>query len=360
MSSLDKKHIEIFREYFLSHNEDVRRNIRNILSGALLKYLSIIEIGFFRNTTVENIASEIEATHLIPDLRQLQTDYHSSLEQIFEKEVAFAIKATERAAFKKKFESIDLEEGFQIDESDIKSAITQVEREFIKQKFENLDEGTAIKQKPPAPVISFNRIIRYAAAAAIIGIVFLGGYLIINNSKEQKNGGLAKNENKNDSIKTEIATNLPTITEQISKQQLLLPESFGFAKEEPKVFTIVTLNIKKQIDTLKKIYSDEIQGKNGAGYGPIAKIISQQMDSLLSIRNTYTYDVTNKKIVLRLANDQMVDKVISTAPSLKTNLFVKINNGYYQLKPTMQPLKLIPVKNKDTIEELEKIVFQNS
>lgn len=355
MNNLDKKHIEIFREYFLSQNEDIRRNIRTILPGVLLKYLSIIETGFSQKTPVENIASQIEATHLIPDLRQLQTDYYSSLEQTFEKEVAFAIRATERAAFKKKFESIDLEEDFQIAEPDIKSAITQIERESIKQKFENIDEEMAIKQKPAASVISFNRIARFAAAAVIVGIVFGGGYLILNNSKEQKKGGLAKNENKNDSIKTDIAANLPTIKEQISEQRLLVPESFGFAKEEPKIFTIGTLNIEQQIDTLKKIYSDEIQGKNGAGYGSVAKILSQQMDSLMSIRNTYTYDVVNKEIVLRLANDQKVEKVISTDPSLKTNLFIKINKDYYQLKPTALPLKLIPIKNKDTIEELEKI-----
>lgn len=359
MNNLDKKHIEIFREYFLSQNEDVRRNIRTILPGVLLKYLSIIETGFLQKTPVENIASQIEATHLIPDLRQLQTDYYSSLEQTFEKEVAFAIRATERAAFKKKFESIDLEEDFQIAEPDIKSAITQVERESIKQKFENLKEGMAIKQKPAASLISFNRIARYAAAAVVVGIVFGGGYLILNNSKEQNNGGLAKNENKKDSIKTEIAANLPTITEQVSEKQLLVPESFGFAKEEQQTFVIVTQIIEKQIDTLKKIYSDEIQGKNGAGAGPVARVISQQMDSLLSIRNTYTYDVLNKKILVRLGNEQKVDKVISTDPSLKTNLFIKINKDYYQLKPTALPLKLIPIKNEDTIEELEKIIFQN-
>ncbi|MBS0647300.1 MAG: hypothetical protein JSR97_12040, partial [Verrucomicrobia bacterium] len=94
MSNLDKKHIEIFREYFLSRNEDIRRN-KNILPGILLKYLSIIEVGFSENSSIEIIASQIEATHLIPDLKQLQTDYFLSLEQIFEKEVAFAIRATE-------------------------------------------------------------------------------------------------------------------------------------------------------------------------------------------------------------------------------------------------------------------------
>lgn len=381
MNNLDKKHIEIFREYFLSQNEDVRRSIRNILPGVLLKYLSIIEAGFSQKTTVENIASQIEATHLIPDLKQLQTDYFLSLEQIFEKEVAFAIRATERAAFKKKFESIDLAD--EIQDSEIKEAISQVERESVKLKFEEIEEWeqserfisaianhniseqsaekiAASKVPPPIPVVSFNRIVRYAAAAVVVGIVFLGGYFIINNNKEKNNGGLARNENKKDSIKTEVTTNLSTITEHISELQLLVPETFGFAKEKPEFFAIVTLNIEKQIDTLKKIYSDEIQGRNGAGVGPIAKVISRQIDSLLSIRSTYTYDVGNRKIVVRLGNGQKVDKVISTDPSLKTNLFIKINKDYYHLKPTMQPLKLTPVKNKSTIEELEKIIFQNS
>lgn len=382
MSKLEKKHIEIFREYFLSRNEDIRQKIRNILPGVLLKSLFFIEDGFSQKITVERIASQIEANHLIPELKQLQFYYYLALDQMFEEELAFAIRAIERESFKKKFESIDSEE--EIQDSEIKEAISQVERESVKLKFEEIEEWeqserfisaianhniseqsaekiAAPKVPPPIPVVSFNRIIRYAAAAVVVGIVFLGGYFIINNNKEKNNGGLARNENKKDSIKTEVTTNLSTITEHISELQLLVPETFGFAKEKPEFFAIVTLNIEKQIDTLKKIYSDQLQGRTGAaGNGPVTKIISQQMDSLLSINNTYTYDVTNKKIVVRLDNDQKIDKVISTDPSQKTNLFIKINKDYYQLKPTMQPLKLIPVKNNNTIEELEKIVFQNS
>lgn len=360
MSNLDKKHIEIFREYFLSRNEDIRRNIKNILPGILLKYLSIIETGFSENASVENIASQIEANHLIPELKQLQSDYYSTLDQIFEEELAFAIRATERESLKKKFESIDSEEEFQLEDSDIKSAITQVERASIKQNFENIDAETQIEKTPAASVISFGRIIKYAAAAAVIGIVFLGGYLILNNTKEQKGGDIVRNENKKDSISTEIAANLPTITEQVSEKKLLVPESFGFAKNVPKYFIVVTQNIEKQIDTLKRVYSSEIQGKNGAGYGPIAIAISRQIDSLVTIRNTYTYDVANKKIIVALDNNQKVDDIISTDPSQNDKIFIKIGKDYYQLQATTMPLKLTPVNNRDTIEELEKVVFQNS
>lgn len=360
MSNLDKKHIEIFREYFLSGNEDIRRNIKNILPGILLKYLSIIETGFSENSSVENIASQIEANHLIPELKQLQSDYYSSLDQMFEEELAFAIRATERESLKKKFESIDSEEEFQLDDSDIKSAIKQVERASIKQNFENIDAETQIEKKPPASVISFGRIIKYAAAAAVIGIVFFGGYLVFNNNKEQKGGDIVRNENKKDSLSTEIANNLPTITEQVSEKRLLVPESFGFAKNEPKYFIVVTQNIEKQIDTLKKVYSYEIQAKNGTGYGPIAKAISRQIDSLVTIRNTYSFDVANKKIIVALGNNQKVDNIISTDPSQKDKIFIKIGKDYYQLKSTTMPLKLTPVNSRDTIEELEKVIFQNS
>lgn len=371
MSNLDKKHIEIFREYFLSGNEGIRRNIKSILPGMLLKYLSIIETGFSENASVEDIASQIEANHLIPELKQLQSDYYSSLDQIFEEELAFAIRATERESLKKKFESIDAEEEFQLNETEIKSAITQVERESLREKMKVIDQIEEPYEKVAAlmPAASkthsnqptyFNRIIKYAAAACVIGIVFLGGYLILNNNKEQKGGDFVRNENKKDSISTEIAANLPTITEQVSEKKLIVSESFGFAKNEPKYFIVVTQNIGKQIDTLKRVYSNEIQGKNGAGYGPIAKAISRQIDSLVTIRNTYTYDVANKKIIVALDNNQKVDNVISTDPSQKDKVFIKIGKVYYQLKSTTMPLKLTPINNRDTIEELEKVVFQNS
>lgn len=370
MSNLDKKHIEIFREYFLSRNEDIRRN-KNILPGILLKYLSIIEVGFSENSSIEIIASQIEANHLIPELKQLQSDYYSSLDQMFEEELVFAIRATERESLKKKFESIDAEEEFKLSETEIQSAITQVERESLRGKMKDIDQieepsGKVAAFMPAASKtnsnqpIYFNRIIKYAAAACVIGIVFLGGYLILNNNKEQKGGDFVRNENKKDSISTEIAANLPTITEQVSEKKLLVSESFGFAKNEPKYFIVVTQNIGKQIDTLKRVYSNEIQGKNGAGYGPIAKAISRQLDSLVTIRNTYTYDVANKKIIVALDNSQKVDNVISTDPSQKDKVFIKIGKDYYQLKSTTMPLKLTPVNNRDTIEELEKVVFQNS
>lgn len=359
MNSLDKEHIEIFREYFLSQNEDVRRNIRNILPGVLLKYLSIIETGFLQNAKIENIASQIEATHLIPDLRQLQTDYYASLNQKFEMEVAFAIKATERDAFKKKFSAIDEEDEFQIPETEIKSAITEVERESIKQNFKHIDKQEESVSK--TPVFSINRFVKYAAAAAIIGFVFLAGYLLLNPANHSEKTSIAKNGEKKDSVKPDLAVNIPEIPEQQNEKQILTSESFGFAKDHPQMLTVITQNIRVYIDTLKTIYYDELQGRNGTvGYGPVAKAVSQKLDSLSGLINTYTYDVNNKKAIVRLSDKQLVDKVISIDPQQKSKLFIKIGESYFQLKPTQLPLKLVPVNDKAIIEELKKIIFQNS
>ena len=204
MNNLDKRHIEIFREYFLSQNEDIRRSIRNILPGILVKYLSIIETGFSKNVSVEIIASQIEANHLIPELQQLQSDYYSSLDRIFEEELDFAIRTTERESLKKKFELIDSEEEFQLDESDIKSAITQVERESLRNKLAEIHQLEEISEKVAALIPATNiipaanthpiyRILKYATAAVVIGIVFFGSYVIFNNKKNQN---VAIKENK--------------------------------------------------------------------------------------------------------------------------------------------------------------------
>lgn len=359
MNSLNKEHIEIFREYFLSQNEDVRRNIRNILPGVLLKYLSIIETGFLQKANIENIASQIEATHLISDLRQLQTDYYSSLNQKFEMEIAFAIKATERDAFKKKFSAIDQEDEFQIPETEIKSAIKEVERESIKRNFKQID-----KQEEPVsktPVFSINRFVKYAAAAAIIGFVFLGGYLLLNPANRSEKTSIAKKGEKKDSVKTDLAANIPEIPEQQNEKQILTSESFGFAKDHPQKLIVITQNIGAYIDTLRTFYYEELQGRYGtAGNGPVAKAISQKLDSLSGLINTYTYDVSNRKAIVKLSDKQVIDKVISIDPQRELKLFIKIGKSYFQLNPTQAPLKLILVNDKATIEELEKIIFQNS
>lgn len=359
MNSLNKEHIEVFRKYFLSENEDVRQNIKNILPRVLLKYLSIIETGFLQKTNVENIASQIEATHLIPDLRQLQTDYYSSLNQKFEIEVAFAIRATERDAFKKKFSAIDQEEEFQIPETEIKAAIKEVVRASIKRNFEHIDKKE--ESGTSAPVFSINRFVKYAAAAAIIGFVFLGGYLLLSPANRSGKTDVAKNEVKKDSAKTELAANIPEMPQKQDEKTVLTSESFGFAKDHPRKLIVITQNIGAYIDTLRTFYYKELQGRNGtAGNDPVAKAISQKLDSLSGLINTYTYDVSNRKAIVKLSDKQVIDKVISIDPQQKSKLFIKIGKSYFQLNPTQIPLKLILVNDKATIEELEKIIFQNS
>lgn len=363
MSKIDKQHIELLREYFLSQNENARQNIKNGLPDFFLKYLYIIEDGFKNKLTIENIASQINAPHLIPELQQLQTGY-LLLEHDFEREIAFAIRETERTGFKKKFQSIDAEEEFQLQEPEIKSAVTQVERDAIKEKLKKLDSKEDVIKKTTSPVISIKPFIKYAAAAAIIGIVFWGGYLIINNNGEKQNTGFA-DYNGDDSkskylLNTEITPNLPAITDQVSEKKVLVPVSFGFAKKEQEIIFIVIQNVEKQIDTLKKIYSDQLQGRTGAGNGPVAKAIRQQIDSLSAIKGAYTYGLADKKIILRLGNGQKADEIISLDPSDKSKLFIKIGKSYFQLKPTKKALKLPIVTDKATIDELEKIIFQNS
>ena len=81
--NLQKEHIEVFRQYLLTHDEEIRLNLRSILPGKVLKYLSIVEDGFLRSYSIENIATNIEAIHLAPDLKELQIEYYTSLAEMY-------------------------------------------------------------------------------------------------------------------------------------------------------------------------------------------------------------------------------------------------------------------------------------
>lgn len=422
--SMVKQDIEQLRHYFLSHNKEVRIQVRSLLTGILLKYLSIVEDGFLRNISIENIATNIKADHHLPELKQLQFDYYTSLAQIylngesneeikllllnknilfkeivaavlnneaFEKELSFAIRLTEREQLKKKLQLADAYDNFELPEEEIKTAVTEVERTNFKKLFREIDEQEFKETMPEevvsqthskssiansaqfSKVISFKSFFRYAAVAIVFGFVaFSGYYLMTSKSPDKKNANT--NLSSNDHMEIAIP-NFTIIPEQKTKAySVLAPESFGIFTPKKVKIIITVINTGKYIrqtqvylDSLKRSFTMELNSNPKAGYGGVYNEIYTIMDSLkrmldleTSQLNTYTFNQKTGRIILYLSDDIQVDKVMSVNPADRSVFYIQLKKEFYKIQSAIKSKRLIPESNKAIIEELNKIEFQNS
>ena len=79
MSKIKKEDIDLFRRYFLSHNDVVKKKMRQIIPIALLKSLSILEDALMRSGNMDNVAINLGSEELGTELKNLQIDYYISL-----------------------------------------------------------------------------------------------------------------------------------------------------------------------------------------------------------------------------------------------------------------------------------------
>jgi hypothetical protein len=395
VNNISKEHLEVFRQYLLAHKEDVKHSLLNSLPDLLLKQLLIIEDGFLNNDSIEKIALTIDAQNLVSTLKQLQIEYYNSLVQLyfegktnkeiehllssdnltfrniisdenkFERDLSYAIRLTERDAFKKKFLSIDEADEFQLSEKEIKSAISQLERKSLKLKFVEIDKIMEVDSIPASDastgkVLAFNLkpFIKYAAAAVILGFIFIGGYHLMN-VKTSRNYELAEKVNTKENKLQSLDFKIPLIDEQRIQKNLLQPQSLGFIEPAKISITIIIKNIGRQINRLEEIRSILYNRKDRLEYTTLSKQISIQIDSLIAIRNTYLYIPENKNVILSILTGYNVVHIINLNPSQNRTLYLKLNNNYYKLKATGKHEKLIPIEDKTLLEELNKIIFQN-
>lgn len=371
MGKITKEHIDIIREYLLSFDEGVRNNIRSTISATLLKYITIIESGFIKDESLDKISTEIGFEESSEDLLNIRNEYLVSLAHIslegetnaeldkikasnnqsfqkllnemsdessFEKDMSLAIKLHQREEMKKRFQQLDKEDEFELSDKEMKTAITSVERESMKKRFAAMDKA---EEKSKV----FKLITRYAIAAAVVGVLIGGAYLrFFNNEKIQDNPIVANVE-------------LPNLIEsKENSQTIILNKSNSSFAQINETLMIKTTGISKQIDTLRALLENTIpEGSNGQQYSKISK----EIDSLMSILNTYSYDVKNKKVVLNIPKVTVIENIISIEPNNLSKLYIKIEGRYYLIENTKAPLKLIPLTNKKLIQDLRDIEFIN-
>jgi hypothetical protein len=376
VGKISKENIDVIREYLLSFNEGVRNNIRSTLSATLLKYITIIENGFIKDESIDKISAEIGFTESIEELLKIRNEYFVSLAQIsldqatnqtleqikasnnqsfqkllnemsdndsFEKDMSISLKSLQRDEMKKLFKEIDKEDEFEIADNEIKTAITSVERESMKKRFAEID-----KEEHRSKV--FKIITRYAVAAAVIGILIGGAYLRFFNHEASDDNSIVAN------------VELPNLIEssEYSKSIIVDNRGSGLAgnisiKDS---ISIQTNGLTKQIDTLRAMLEKAIPDNTGE-HGQTNSRITKQIDSLLNILNTYTYDFKTKKVVLNVPHVSIIKNIIAINPNNLSEFYISIEGKYYLIKNTEAPLKLYPITDKKDIEKLKRIELLN-
>lgn len=358
--------IDILHQYFSAKDDLLKQAIVSNLSLEQKQVLQDIQAGFINDVDTVVLAKQLQLEDYLSDVQQMQNNFNANTDNTFEQELNNAIKASEREFLKKKLIEIDAEENQFHQE--ITSAIIQAERQSIKLKLAATDAATT-------KVISLNKVVKYAAAAIVTGIVAFSGYLLLNNKADVPT--VATNNNKQQKEIPKI-----TIPQQQQFQKtitVLEPESFGFTSSSKDTFTLITHivlhtsqidSIEKNIEELRKYYSEEISGKNsnGAAYGPRANVIKTQLDSLnnelqtvlkYNKANTYTLNISKKQLDIYLAKNVATSQPIKLQEETKNKLFIKIESSFYVCMPAIEPVALQIVNDKKIIEQLNKILFQN-
>jgi len=352
VSNVFDNHIEQLRQYFSSTIESEKYNILLNLPIDIVEDIKKIKDGFLNNISIEEIAISIESVEYVLELTTLRNTYLSQLasnyldntnyleaemllssnnvlfkeiindiseQRSFEKDLSNAIKLTERENLKNTLKNLDIKEEFNLTDEEIKIAISQVERQAIKDQFSASDKSVKI--------ISLMSYARFAAAAIFIGMIVIGSYLSINNKDNSKYQFDSKGTRSTSLV-------FPTIQQKEQKIKLTLQKNNIKLIVDSIVFTVIIKNVGKQIDTLQKMYFNE-------GYDSSAKTqIHTQIEFLKAVSNTYTYDLSNKTIVLNLSNPDIIVNVLSTNVSDLSYLYIIIGDFIYRLTQSSVEINL--------------------
>lgn len=351
---ITKDQFQIIRKYFLSFNEGIRSNIRNTATATLLKYITIIETGFFKDENINSLLSQIQSPELSEDLSKLKDEYYLqlanrelqgeeseeinqihqtgnptyqkifdelSLDISFDKDLESAIKISERTSLKKYFQELDELEDLGITDEEIGMAIASVERKSMKKQFAEIDRTD-----------SQRKIIRlftqFAVAASLIGVIIAYLYPLFNKQQEEI---IVKNTDNKTSLDTSVTIKSDAQKSIfIEKRYKVIKDqaSFGFAAGNDKQDSIIVRlnNFNKDTDSLE----------------------------------TYTYDSENKILTLNLPKDDMLKNILlfEFGGDLY-NLYININGRYYLITNTKDFKLLNPIADNNLIEELKKLEFNN-
>ena len=239
----------------------------------------------------------------------------------FENNIKEAFIRLNRDKLKAKMSKIDgdLSSDELLFESNIAEASKRIERDKMKAILQKTEIESKVK------VISQKRTWWYAAAAClVIGV----SSILLFQSKKYYGPVLSNNDIKKEQPKTQNEENPVIENNQTVK------------KDEQK--------IRKQ-DFSLPIKSDNL------GFSGVNKI-NVQVLIYKTRRKTVEYNYVDNKLTLKSPETLKIKSAIN----IDDNLYIKINNAFYLIKPSMENKALEAISNKELLEKLEKIDFTNA
>ena len=285
------------------------------------------------------------SNHKNEDLNEMSEDLS------FEKDLQKAIRLHQRSELKKVFQSIDDEDLFEITDDEMKLAVVNAGRSALKDQFTEVDRsdqgGSYLKL-----------IIRYAMAAAVVGIVIGGLYLRFFNEVPDPEESLvvadAAVKNPSNVFNGELG-NMPD-SSSYRKDILYItqPSGSGGGIVSKRSITLNLNILEPQLNRLRNLAVIEEQDIDSAGSQQYRRV-RHQIDSLGSLRNTYFYSDKNGILVLNLFQPMPIDKMISIDDKKFSRIYLKSSASYFQILDADSLQPLIQISDKGLIEKIRRV-----
>jgi len=362
------------------------------------KSISLLDFLKFNNLSGKFLFIQNKKTDIIEELAELFYKGHESEittflahtnDDIFNRHIQFlkethnAIIFSERIELKKKLEKLDELTEFNLDENEIKAAVTSHERQILRKHFSELAKNTEVEVEPAVyysksqlsiddrdevlngneePKFSktisskYKTVLRYAAILILVigPTIFIVNRINKQNYLEQPNV-LAKNDTKKQKISTSkqyaindtkkqgdpikikiepIEFQLPIAESIVMETKLLEEPKFGFAASPVSKVKLSVINISNQIDALEQQCKKASSEKSNTGNGLSVKRYCGSYDSLISIKETYTFNKKLNTLTIYTskwkANNKFVSKLklVSIEKNTESILFLNVETNY--------------------------------
>ena len=347
--------LNILREYLLVFDEEKKDKIKKNLSENDFKIISAIEEAFITDTHIDKIIEDFSLTQFKEEIKDLHAEFYLDLAELYadgkiNKEIETLLSSNNQT-FKKTITLFPNETAFF---KELSISIDDAQTEKLIKGYSQIDEWLESKktnQKTAANIIHTRKmIIRYAIAAAVIGILVGGFYLNFLNKAELTDNPIAANIEMPNLIDS-TESNKPIIVDQGGS---------GFAKNRS-IYDSISIKqngLSKQIDTLQDMLENlKLEDKKLAD--SIHFQILRQIDSLQALLNTYTFNSDTKKAILNLPKVTVIENIISINPSNLSKFYIKIKGTFYFIETNAKPVKLVRVVNTSLLDSLKTIEFLN-
>lgn len=277
--------------------------------------------------------------------------HRDELDNSFEKDLESAFILNERKAFKSLFKNIDTQND--LEEKEIERAFVLNERRRLKSQFNEIDEND--KKKVVTHKSNWRKL---SIAASIIGLIVTTSIWILNHNNSTQDQGITKIETKKieeekhlDSIKRKSIEQeyfaVLNSREKYAKSKTLdvrKLKQFGFGSNNDRKVKIINYNLDKQIEVLEKFENIVLLDSNYS----FGKMMNFKKDSLIDLKNKYTFDLTT--LITYNINSSDVEVYF-----FKDKYYLKVSSYYFEVSKSNTPMFLKRFNDIEIIEQLDAL-----